>query len=382
MVSAIGVAVVTAALVCVLSILNGFGGLIEQMFSAFDPELKITAVQGKCFRYDTHSWQQIQQLEDVAIFSPTIEETALLYYDGRQIPATIKGVDTSFQQITGIDSLIVDGQYCVYDGAFERCVLGRGLAAQIGIGAYFVKGLKIYAPKRTGQINLARPDNSFTQTGTFIAGIFAVNQAQYDDRYMIVNLPIARKLFSYGPQEATAIEIKLSPNANLTQTKQKIQRILGEHYQTSDRYEQQADFFKIMRIEKLLTTLLLVFILLIAVFNIIGSLSLLMIDKKADMQIMRSMGASTLIIQRIFLFEGWLISILGALIGMLIGIALCSLQEHFALLKLGNGYEYVISAYPVQLQVGDLIFILSTVLLLGFIAAWIPSKKIKLDDAK
>ncbi|MCM1034409.1 MAG: FtsX-like permease family protein [Paludibacter sp.] len=385
-VSAAGVCVVTAALVCVLSVMNGFGSLVEQMFSAFDADIRITPVSGKHFRTDTESFESVKSLPEIAVYSETVEETALVCFSQKQLPALLKGVDDNFQALTAIDSIITDGTFSVcdyYDNgtnmvrAFERCVVGRGLASQLGISAHFVSGIKLYAPKHTGTVNLMRPDKSFNQAGTFIAGIFTINQAKYDDRYMIVSLPLARSLFEYNENEVTAVELRLQEGISASKVKKQLRQLIGDSFRIEDRYEQQADFFRIMKIEKALTALLLVFILLIASFNIIGSLSMLMIDKKEDIRILSNLGASHRQIQRIFLYEGWLISLLGAFAGLVIGLIICLLQEEFGLLKLGSGTDYIISAYPVEVQATDMLLVAVIVLLIGFAAAWYPSRQLK-----
>ena len=375
-VSAAGVMVATAALICVLSVMNGFSSVVEQMFSQFDPELRIEAREGKFFRLDSPAMQTVREMEAVRIFSPTIEETALVQYEDHQVAAQLKGVSDQFQALTHIDSIIHDGFFSVYDGAFERCVLGRGLAARIGIDPHFVGGMKVYAPKRKGRVNLMRPDQSLNKASTFIAGTFAVDQVQYDDRLMIVSLQFARSLFDYSEDEATAVEIALTDKANLKKTKKQIREVLGPDYVVLDRYEQQADFFRISKIEKVLTLLLLAFILLIATFNIIGSLSMLMIDKQADSQTLGNLGATPEMLRRIFLYEGWLISALGAAIGLVLGLLICLLQEHFGLLKLGNGTDYVLSAYPVEVQAPDLLLVAAIVLAIGYLSAYIPTRQI------
>lgn len=384
-ISTAGVCVVSAALVCVLSVMNGFGGLVEQMFSAFDAELRIVPVTGKTFRADTEEFESIKKSPLVAVFSETIEETALVDFSQKQLPVQLKGVDDNFQQLTEIDSIITDGYFSVCDyyddgisrtRSFERCVLGRGLAAQLGANAHFVSGLKIYAPKRTENVNLLRPDKSLNRTGAFIAGVFAVHQTKYDDNVMIVSLPLARELFEYGEHEVSAVELKLAEGTSIRSAKRMIGGILDDSYQVLDRYEQQEDFFHIFKVERVLTILLLVFILLIACFNVIGSLSMLMIDKQEDARILHNLGATSDDIRHIFLYEGWLISALGAALGIALGVFLCLLQQEFGLIKLGDGTNYVISAYPVQVQVLDLLLVLGIVLLLGFLAAWYPSKQI------
>lgn len=378
-VSAAAVCVVTAAMVCVLSVMNGFGALIETMFSQFDPQLRITATTGKSFSIEDEAIQSVIALPYVDLVSQTIEETALIRYKDHQLPAHLMGVDDSFRQLTNIDSIITDGKYCVYDGAFERAVLGRGLAAQIGTNAHFVGGIHIYAPKRTGRVNLMRPDESFNEATTFISATFAVNQVKYDDAYMLISLPLARYLFEYDSTTVTALNLQLSPTISTNQAKKQIRHLLEEDYQVLDRYEQQADFFRILKIEKLLTILLMTFILLIACFNIISSLSMLMIDKKEDIRILSNLGADETAIRKIFLYEGWLISSLGAVIGLIVGLILSLVQEHFGLIKLGNGTEYVISSYPVQVRSLDILIVAIVVLLLGFVSAWYPVRKLRIE---
>lgn len=387
-VSAAGVMVVTAALVVVLSVMNGFGALVEQMFSEFDADLRITAANGKYFSTNTEQFAALSRLSEVEIYSEVVEEMALIRFADKQVPAKVVGVDDNFAQLTHIDSIITDGYFSVCDWyedpatgmknrAFERCVMGTGLASQIGIGAHFVGAVKLYAPKRTAKINMLRPDRSFNEANTFIAGIFAVNQIKYDDQYILVSLPLARFLFEYDSTCVTAVEIKLADGVRPKTAKKQICQLLGSDFEVKDRYEQQEDYFRIMKIEKLLTTLLLTFILLIATFNIIGSLTMLIIDKKEDINILYTLGANEQTIRRIFLYEGWLISLIGAAIGIVVGVSLCLLQQHFGFIKLGSGTEYIISAYPVQVHAADIVLVSLIVITLGFIAAFIPSKRIK-----
>ena len=376
-ISAAAIGVVTAAMICVLSVMNGFGVMVEQLFSQFDPDIRIEAVSGKSFHDEGEQFDALRQLPAVALVSQTIEETALLQFEDRQMPVRLCGVDSIFPTLTHIQNIITDGEYEVHDGAFDRAVLGRGLAWQIGVGAHFIHPLQLYAPKRTARVNMLRPDQAFNEEICFIAGTFAVQQAQYDDEMMLVDIPLTRRLLEYGEKEVTALLIQLSPNASARQAERDIQSLLGKDYNVLNRYEQQADFFRILRVEKLLTTLLLVFILLIASFNIIGSLSMLIIDKQSDIQTLSHLGANQQTIRRVFLFEGWMISTLGAICGLVVGLIICLLQEHLGLLKLGNGAEYVVSAYPVAVQATDFLIVTIVVLSLGFIAAWIPARRIK-----
>ncbi len=378
-VSCMAVAVVTAAMICVLSVMNGFADKIEEMFSQFDPELRIQPATGKTITL-SDSLMAVLQDDDVAIVAPTIEETALVEFRGKQTPAMLKGVDTTYCELTHIDQIIIDGSYAVWDGAFERCVMGLGLANTLGIGARFISPVHLYTPKRVGRVNMLRPDENFHKAGLFISGIFAVNQAKYDDQYMLVSLPLARELFEYSEREATAVELRLKDGTSLRQTQKRLRAKLGADYVVLNRYEQQEDFFRIQMVEKWLTALLLVFILLIATLNSISSLSMLILDKKEDIRILNTMGADEAMIRRLFLIEGWLISAFGALFGTLLGLLVCGIQQHWGILRLGNGADYVLSAYPVHILPADILLVLAVVLLLGWAAAWIPAHKIKVDE--
>ena len=377
-ISAAAVMVVTAAMVCVLSVMNGFGVLVERMFSEFDPALMVVPAEGTTLRTDTAPVVSLYAREDIEAVSMQLEQTALIRYKDHQLPARVMGVDSLFEQTAHIDSIITDGFYSVWDGAFERAVLGRGLAAQIGINAHFTGALHLYAPRRTERINLMRPDLSLLHEHAFIAGTFAVNQIDYDDQLMIVSLPLAQRLFEYDEHTASALRIQPREGVKISYLQSQIAKALGPGYRVLDRYEQQADFFRILKIEKLLTVLLLVFILLIALFNSIGSLSMLIIDKREDIRILSDLGADEATIRRIFLTEGWLISTLGTIGGLVIGVLLCLGQQYFGWLKLGSGAEYIISAYPVQVQAADIVLVGVIVLALGFVAAWYPTRKMKI----
>ena len=375
-ISSIAVGVVTAAMICVMSVMNGFGTMVEQMFSQFDPDIRITAQNGKSFHLSPETKDQLLALPEVNLLSESIEETALIYFEDKQTPVQLMGVDSVFDSLTDIDNIITDGHFEVYDGAFDRAVLGQLLAWKIGIGARFIHGIQVYAPKRNSKVNMLRPDANFNTETCFIAGIFAVNQQKYDENTMIVDIDFTRRLLEYDSTEMTALMV--STQGNIKQAKRAIAQVMGEGYNIHDRYEQQKDFFRILRVEKLLTSLLLAFILLIATFNGIGALSMLIIDKKNDIRILSHLGANEQLIKRIFLFEGWLVNAIGAIGGVVVGLTICLLQEHFGLLKLGNGVEYVISAYPVAVQGLDILLVIGIVLILSLISVWIPVRRIKI----
>ena len=366
-------------MICVLSVMNGFGTIVEHMFSEFDPMLLVVPAEGQTLRTDAEPILSLYAREDIEAISMQLEQTALVRYKEHQLPARVMGVDSLFTATAHIDSIITDGFYSVWDGAFERAVLGRGLAAQIGMNAHFTGALHLYAPERIGRINMLRPDQSLRHEHAFIAGTFAVNQIEYDDQLMLVSLPMAQRLFGYDEYTATALRIQPKDKYPISNIQSQISKTLGSAYKVLDRYEQQADFFRILRIEKWLTILLLVFILIIASFNVIGSLSMLIIDKREDIRILSHMGADEAMIRRIFLFEGWLISSLGTLSGLVLGVLICLGQQHYGWLKLGTGSEYIISAYPVQVQIPDIALVAAIVLVLGFVAAWYPAHKIQID---
>ena len=376
-ISSAAVGVVTAAMVCVLSVMNGFGVMVEQLFSQFDPDIRITAKIGKSFSITQEKKSELLKLPCVNLLSENISETALAYFEDKQMPVQLLGVDSVFDDITEIRNIITDGHYEVYDGAFDRAVLGQGLAWKMGIGARFINGIQLYAPKRESKVNMLRPDANFNQETCFIAGTFAVNQLKYDDNFMLVDIDLTRRLLGYDTTEITALSLALTDGYSIKQAKRDITAILGDNYVVQDRYEQQEDFFRILRVEKLLTALLLVFILLIATFNGIGSLSMLIIDKQQDIRTLSHLGASNQMIRNVFLLEGWMVNTLGALGGLVVGLSICLVQEHFGLLKLGNGAEYVIESYPVAVQGWDIAMVVMTILALGAISSWIPARKIK-----
>ena len=378
-ISAAGVSIGTAALICVLSVFNGFGTLIQNMFSAFDPDLKISLVEGKTFDANSSRFQQIKKGKSVASYAEVIEETALLSFNDRQMPARIMGVSESFNKVTKIDSIMYDGRFLLFDGAFERTVIGIGVANKLGMNDQMITPLQILAPKRTVRINMVRPENSFNPASAYISGVFVVNQPEYDDEYVLTSLNLARELFEYDQNTVSSLELKIKPGVSVQKTKSEIRQILGDNFKVLDKYEQQEDFFKITKMEKWITYLILCFILLIATFNIIGSLSMLILEKKDDIQILRSLGADEKLIKRIFLFEGWMISLLGASLGIALGIVVILIQQHFGILKLG-GDNYVVDAYPVVLLFSDVLISFVSVLIMGFLAALYPVKYISVSN--
>lgn len=374
-VSVCGVALATLALICTLSVFNGFQDLVATLFTAFDPQLKIVATTGKVFDAQDPRIQNIRQMPEVAVFSESLEDNAMVQYKGRQIMVTLKGIQDNFNELTAIDSILFGrGNMVLADEVVDYVIPGAELVSVLGTGVRFVDPLEVYAPKRGAKINVANPTTSFESGLLYSPGlVFAVNQQKYDASYMLVSLEFARELFQYDT-EVSSIELKLKDEADTDQVKRTLQQQLGEGFQVLDRYEQQSDTFRIMEVEKLISYIFLTFILLIACFNVIGSLSMLIIDKRADVVTLRNLGADNQLISRIFLFEGCLISLFGALIGIVLGLTLCLVQQEFGLISLGGTGEgsFIIDAYPVSVHLQDVILVFITVWVVGFLSVWYP----------
>ncbi|RGX77063.1 FtsX-like permease family protein [Bacteroides stercorirosoris] len=373
-ISVCGVALATLALVCTLSVFNGFQDMVAGFFTAFDPELKITVREGKVFEPGTAAIREVRALPEIDVWTETLEENAMVQYKDRQAMAVIKGVEDNFEQLTSIDSLLYGaGEFILHDSIVDYGVLGVELISELGTGLQFVDPLQVYAPKRNVRVNMANPSASFNRDYLFSPGVvFVVNQQKYDARYILTSLDFARRLFNYDT-EVSAIELKLKPDADASAVQRKISRMLGDDYVVLNRYEQQADVFRIMEIEKFISYLFLTFILAIACFNVIGSLSMLILDKREDVETLRNLGADDRLIARIFLFEGRLISLFGALAGIILGLLLCFFQQRFGIISLGGGSgSFIVDAYPVSVHVTDVILIFITVIAVGFLSVWYP----------
>lgn len=372
-ISVCGVALATLALVCTLSVFNGFQDLVETFFTAFDPQLKITAVRGKVFDGQDKRVLQLKKLPEVVVYSESLEDNVMVQYQGRQAMAVIKGVEDNFDQLTPIDSILFGrGDLLLHDEVVDYAIPGIQLLSTLGSGIRFLDPLEIYAPRRGAKVNMANPSTGFVTGNLFSSGlVFAVNQEKYDASYILTSMNFARKLFQYTT-EVSAINLKLKDGADTDAVKKHIQTLLGDDFRVQDRYEQQADTFRIMEIEKLISYLFLTFILMIACFNVIGSLSMLIIDKRDDVVTLRNLGASDRQIVRIFLFEGRMISLFGALAGVILGLLLCWLQQEYGLISLGDSGSFVVDAYPVSVHASDVIIVFVTVLLVGFLSVWYP----------
>ncbi len=373
-ISVCGVALATLALVCTLSVFNGFQELVATFFTAFDPQLKVVPTTGKVFDATDSRIAQLRALPQVDVLTKTLEENAIVQYKNRQAMVVIKGVEDNFEQLTAIDSILYgNGTFKLHDEVVSYGIMGLQLVSVLASGIAPVDAVEVYAPKRDEKVNLANPANSFKHAYLYSPGVaFLVNQQKYDGSYVLTSLKFARDLFHYD-REVSAIELKLKPSADAGAVKRQIAQLLGDDFRVLDRYEQQADVFRIMEVEKLISYIFLTFILVIACFNIIGSLSMLIIDKKQDVQTLRNLGADDRLIARIFLFEGRLISLFGAVIGIVLGLALCFVQQRFGLITLGSSADsFLVNAYPVSVHWQDVVLIFATVVLVGFLAVWYP----------
>ncbi len=373
-ISMVGVAVATMALVVTLSVFNGFHDLVAGLFTNFDPQLKVMPAEGKTVPADDPLLAQIRSLEEVEMSMQTVEDMALAIYGERQTMVKIKGVEENFDELTNIrDILEGEGVFQLKAADIHFGIPGILLAARLGMGYYYDSPLTIYAPRRQGQLNMGNPSDGFVQRELYSPGVlFNVEQAKYDNDYILTDISFARDIFDCEG-EISALELKLKPGNDLDDVKAEIKRIVGDRFMVSDRYEQQADTFNIMKIEKLIAYIFLTFILMVACFNIIGSLSMLIIDKKDDVRTLRSLGATDRMITRIFLFEGRMISAIGAFIGIIIGLLLCWAQQTFGIVGLGKSSgQFIIEAYPVSVHAWDILVIFITVMAVSCFAVWYP----------
>ena len=373
-ISVVGVAVATMALVVVMSVFNGFQDLVANLFTNFDPQLKVMPVMGKTAAADDPVLTKIRRLPQVDVATESLQDMALAVYQGKQAMVTVKGVDDNFANLTHITEILYgDGQFQLHTANLDYGTPGIRLAQTLGTGANWQGYLRIYAPRREGQLDMSNPQDGFVVDSLISSGVvFAVNQGKYDKNYILTSIGFARRLF--GQQgRLSALELRLKPDADFNAAKRRIQQIAGSRFVVKDRYEQQADTFKIMQIEKLMAYIFLTFILIVACFNIIGSLSMLIIDKRDDVVTLRNLGATDRQITRIFLFEGRMISVFGALLGIGLGLLLCLLQQQFGFVRMGDADgSYIVNAYPVSVHYLHVLIIFITVIVAGWLSVWYP----------
>ena len=373
-ISAVGVAVATMALVVTLSVFNGFHDLVASFFTSFDPQIELVPAEGKTAPADDPLLQKVRKLPEVDVASECVKDQALAIYKGKQTMVWVMGVDDNFERMSRIDDILYgDGTFLLQAANLNFAVVGIRLAETLGMNANWDGNLMIYAPRKTGQLDLANPSDGFVVDSLISPGVvFMVKQGKYDRDHVIVPITMARTLFEQQGM-LSSLQIRLKNGSDLNAVKEKMQEIVGNRYRVLDRYEQQADTFRIMKVEKFIAYIFLTFILIVASFNIIGSISMLIIDKKDDVVTLRNLGATDRQISRIFLFEGRLISFFGALAGILIGLLLCWLQQQFGIVALGQSSgTFVVDAYPVSVHPEDVLVVFATVIAVGFLAVWYP----------
>ncbi len=372
-ISVTGLAIGTMGLIIGLSGFNGFDSLIKSLFSSFDPDLRITIVEGKSFLPEGKAFDEIRKMPEVAYFAETVEDNALLRYNDRQVFATIKGVSKEFEQMTGIDTMITEGEFKLQDEFYDYAVLGQGIAYYLSVGLQLINPINVYVPQK-GRTSSLTLEGNFNRQPINPAGFFSIQQ-ELDTKYMIVPIDFARELFGM-PEKVSAVEIKLKEGASVKKVRQAIVQLLGDEYSVKNRYQQHDYLYKTMQSEKYATYLILILILIIASFNIVGSLTMLIIDKKEDIAILKSMGADKRMIRNIFLLEGWSISILGAIIGTVLGLLICQAQISYGWVKLQGGNSFIVDAYPMKIIPFDVSMIFISVVAIGFLAAWFPVRQI------
>lgn len=368
-ISVAGIALASFALICTLSVFNGFNDLVATLFTKFDPELKIVSTQGKLFNTDNSKIQDLSELPFVEEYSFSLEEQALIQYRNSQQIITIKGVEESFYATSGIEDILRgNGIFMLADEVCNYGIPGIGIISKLGSGIQPAEPFKLYVPKQGERVNMINAAANFNSCNVYSPGVaFQVNQAKYDENYLLVSLDVAENLTGYNNQ-ATAIELKLSDNISVKKAKKRIAALLGTDFKVLDRYEQQEDIFKVVKLEKFISYLFLTFILLISCFNIISSLIMLMIEKQSDTEILRSLGADKSTTTQIFIYDGILISMIGAVSGVVLGTIAALLQQQFGFIPLGTNGGFIVDAYPVNLKIEDIVLVLATVLVVSYIS--------------
>ena len=372
-ISVCGVALATLALVCTLSVFNGFHDLIASFFTHFDPDLKVEATKGKTFVPDSAFVASIEDVPGVEVVSMTLEDDAMAKYKEQQAMVTIKGVDDNFQALTHIEEVLYGNpEFKLYDPIADYGIMGIRLMQLLGTGIQPFDPIEVYAPRRDGRVNMSNPMANFRREILYSPGtVFNINDARYATSYIITSMDYARRLFGYTA-EVSAIELRLQPDADVGQVKRAVASVVGDAFTVKDHYEQQAATFKVVEIEKFISYLFLCFILMVACFNIISSVSMLILDKRDNADTLRSLGATEGLISRIFIYEGNFIALIGAFVGLVLGIILCLLQQQFGIIGLGGDGQFVVDAYPVRVEFQDIVLVFFSVLVVSALSVWLP----------
>lgn len=371
LISVIGQAVGTAALIIVLSVFNGFEDVIKSLYNTFNPDFEITAVKGKTIDFENFPQEAILSISEVKGIAGVVEEDALFKYRDKQFIARIKGVPKDYQDISPVDSMTREGDFILEEGASNFAVVGAGVAWYLDINLNDYRNLlSIYLPKR-GKASSFNFENAFNNEVIHPVGVFSVQQ-EFDEKYVFVPIRFARKLLDYK-SEVTAVEVFINPYADEDAIQTSLENKLGSNYRVKNRFQQNEALYKILKSEKLIIFLILLFILILASFNMIGSLSILIVEKLKDIAILKSMGADKNLIRKIFTAEGILISLAGSFMGLFLGFIILTLQQQFGLLSLGSGEgDFIINSYPVNMLLSDFVYVFITVLIIGLLATWYP----------
>lgn len=366
-ISMVGVMIGTTALIVILSVFNGIDLMLQQNAGNLTPDLSVFPAKGKFITFDSVYYDQLNRMSGIAYYDPVVEENALLKYGDNLKPVTVKGIGKDYEQHVDFSRNLVEGEFSLRSGDSFSAVVGYGVAKEVGMGLKFLTPLKFYYPNKTS----SSLRSAFNTEFLFPSGFFS-SQQELDGRLVLTDIDFARRLFGVGEQ-VSKIEIKLQPDANLKEMKKVLQSALGEKFKVIDKYEMNKSFYAMMKSEKLAVFLVLLFILLIASFNIVGSISMLILDKKEDLGVYKALGMSVRNIISVFKTEGLLITFIGAFAGLVAGVIICFLQEKYGFIKLGDG-SYVVEAYPVKLVTGDIVWIMITVVFIGYVASYFPVK--------
>jgi len=370
LISIIGISVGTLTFIVVLSVFNGFDAVVKSLFNSFYADMEVVPAMGKTFMISPDTLQKLKTMKGVVNISEIAEENALVVYGERQTVATVRGVDDQYGEVTGLDTMIWEGEYKLREQGTPRAVVGRGIQYMLNVDPEFLETIKLIVPRRTEKISMD-PNRALNTKYLMPSGFFA-GQPDIEIKYIVVPIDFARKLFDYSPEETSALEIRTDPSVSTTRLQRNIQQFLGNDLIVKNREQQNEMLYKTMRSEKWAIFFILAFILLVASFNVVGTLTMLIIEKKDDIQTLRYLGANMKTIKKTFLAEGLIISFLGALAGLALGTIICLLQQHFGIIKLRGGESFIIDAYPVQILLRDIVMVLIAVSAIGFTASWYP----------
>lgn len=377
-ISVIGVCIGTAALIIVLSVFNGFEGLVISLYNSFDPDVCVTVAKGKTFDITSFPLQQVKNISGIKNIAQVLEENALLKYKDKQYIVSIKGVSSEYTKVSGLDTMIINGEFDLYGGNHPFAVVGYGVAHYLSLEMHDIENpIQVWVPK-SGEVSMTNPENAFNQENIWPSGIFSI-QHEFDSKYIIASLDFVRSILE-SPNKVSALEIKLNPNTDVSKVQEEIKKIAGNNYDVKNRFEQHALLYKIMKSEKWAVYFILSFILLIATFNMVGSLTMLILDKRKDIAILRSMGANLKTIRKIFFTEGMLIALTGAMSGILIGFIVCLLQIKFGFIKLNTSGAFVVDSYPVKIQAMDFVYVFLTVMAISLLAIIYPLQRLGKEE--